>query len=354
MPTKVNITYFLGAGASSDRLPMVQNMPEKIMELSSMINSRRLSVRYPLPPNIGTNPQSIINELLQSLNWIAEEAKNYNTIDTYAKKLFLQNEKKKLNELKVTLAICFLYWQYYDGRSNNLKPAPNIDQRYISLLSSFLKKGDSQNDIILPSNLNFITWNYDSQIELGIQYFVDYIAYIEEVQNKYKSYPGCQLDKCTYTPQIIHLNGIAGLFSSGNHTGNRIDYIEREYKNWDKILTEFLSLYNSCVISGEQYNNHVFSFAWEENRVSQKGINSAIKILKESTHVVIIGYSFPVFNREVDRKLFSPEVTANWEKIYYQDPNPDKEAFVGTFSIPNPEIIKEITKTKQFFLPFEF
>lgn len=353
MISNVNITYFLGAGASSERLPIVKNMPEKIVELSNMIKNTRFNPGS-LPSTIAANSQSIINELIQSLNWLAEEAKNYNTIDTYAKKLFLQSEKTKLNKLKVTLTICFLYWQYYDGRPNHLRPSPNIDPRYISLLSSFLRNEESNNEIILPPNLNFITWNYDSQIELAIQHFVGYSDYIETIQDKYKSYPGCHLDKCAYMPQILHLNGVAGLYSVGNQTGNVMDKIQNDYKNWNKILIEFLSLYNLCIMKQEAYNNHVFSFAWENNTITNKGLEKAIEIMKKSSHIVIIGYSFPVFNREIDRRLFSPEITKNWEKIYYQDPLTDKEAFISTFGITKSERIKEIIKAKQFFLPFEF
>jgi len=69
--------------------------------------------------------------------------------------------------------------------------------------------------------------------------------------------------------------------------------------------------------------------------------------------LVIIGYSFPFFNREVDRTLFDSMI--NLKKIYYQDINAIKliDRLQAVQQRINAKQIIPITETGQFFLPYE-
>src|ERR1700722_16002502 len=159
---KPNITYFLGAGASCNKLPTIANISDKIEYLRNHISTIPIDTHY----------HTLRNQLLHSLKITAEESKRFNTVDTYARKLYLNGTSNKLLELKAALSVCFIYWQLYDGRSKEHKPSPNIDHRYISLISSFLEK-DAIGNLYIPNNIKFITWNYDMQLELALQYFSD-------------------------------------------------------------------------------------------------------------------------------------------------------------------------------------
>ena len=45
------------------------------------------------------------------------------------------------------------------------------------------------------------------------------------------------------------------------------------------------------------------------------------KTTADTESIVVIGYSFPYFNREIDRTIFAG--IPNLKTIYIQDPNPD-------------------------------
>ena len=79
--------------------------------------------------------------------------------------------------------------------------------------------------------------------------------------------------------------------------------------------------------------------------------------ISDARILVIIGYTFPFFNREIDREIFSN--MPNLEKIYVQDPNADKVKVslksilpVDKFSVlvKDENLIFDITN---FFLPPE-
>ena len=94
------------------------------------------------------------------------------------------------------------------------------------------------------------------------------------------------------------------------------------------------------------------SFAWEPEHPEKGIVAKAIENTKDTVSLVIIGYSFPFFNREIDRKIIGS--MTNLKKIYFQAPDADimKERFqalrddmtgvellskfdVGQFLLPN-------------------
>jgi hypothetical protein len=78
----------------------------------------------------------------------------------------------------------------------------------------------------------------------------------------------------------------------------------------------------------------------------------AKKILNNTSNLVIVGYSFPYYNYEIDKELL------RWlpknSKIYYQDYNADLNIFQEKFQIPNKPNIKIFNSEKsllQFYIP---
>lgn len=282
--------------------------------------------------------------------WLAEESHNHNTVDTLAKKLFLNNEYEKLKELKITLSLFFIIKQFLDDKINPrhvTNKKPNIHYRYISLVSAFLEK--QAENIVLPGNIKFITWNYDIQLELALGYFLSkQISCFEDIQGRFKSYPSSNEE---IAPSIVHLNGIAGLYSQGE-TLNCI-YNQIHHSNLSGLLENILPFYEMInEQTDSQYDPvHSFTYSWENNDVARKAIINARNIMKNTQYLVIIGYSFPVFNRTIDRTMFGS--LERLQKIYYQDPNANAQSLSTTFNIPV-NIVHEIDNVDQFFLPFEF
>lgn len=97
-------------------------------------------------------------------------------------------------------------------------------------------------------------------------------------------------------------------------------------------------------------------FAWEKEYFVEKS-KILFNNISDTEILIIIGYTFPFFNREIDRMIF--EKMPNLKQIYIQDPLAED---VGDFLysvlteeqrkllIPN---VKFVKNTTNFFLPPE-
>ena len=94
------------------------------------------------------------------------------------------------------------------------------------------------------------------------------------------------------------------------------------------------------------------SFAWEPSYKEEYDIvKLASQATKKTSILVVIGYSFPFFNREIDREILAN--MSNLKKIYYQDMYAS-DLMVRLQSVLNRSIeIVHITEFKQFYLPYE-
>ena len=92
--------------------------------------------------------------------------------------------------------------------------------------------------------------------------------------------------------------------------------------------------------------------AWEDNEISKKMIEIAARAAVESTNLVVIGYSFPFFNREVDAQIITK--MGNLRHIYLQVGTQDAsgvEVRIRSFVRPIVKI-HPISDLSQFYLPF--
>jgi hypothetical protein len=286
------VTYLLGAGASCDALPMVKDFAKKVLELSTSVLRSKVSEvygipgqRYPkeymLPPD-GTFGDSLV----ESLEWLGKEAQRHASIDTFAKKLFIKNDdkaKKDLYKLKTALS-CYLLLE------QSLNP---VDKRYDSFFASILRPKSSEIPP-LPERVNIVTWNYDTQLEKSYKEFCEDIDFVYE--------------GITKSPNIIRLNGVCGL-------PHKTEIRELCHKDFSRSFFEsVLKLFEDTMRNAIGYSPGI-SFAWEKNNLADQ----ITEVIKETTILVIIGYSLPYFNRDIDRALY--EVMApTLEKIFIQVP----------------------------------
>ena len=121
----------------------------------------------------------------------------------------------------------------------------------------------------------------------------------------------------------------------------------REQKTW---LLEFVYLFQLYVLKN---NSTHLSFAFDDNYASEKITRCIDNIIKRTDVLVIIGYTFPFFNRDTDRKILQ-YIKPN-TKIYIQDLNPERIKQSLTAVLPNfPEEQIFLKKdVDQFFLPPE-
>ncbi|MBL7930630.1 MAG: hypothetical protein JNL60_01940 [Bacteroidia bacterium] len=152
-------------------------------------------------------------------------------------------------------------------------------------------------------------------------------------------------------PSIVHLNGATGIYTKvGGVLRHLADEIKDSHINHilDRILPAFNFVYSE---KAEGLNKLLLpTFAWEGNDAANKAISHAEDILSVTDYLVIIGYSFPVFNREIDKRIL--QKGRNVKKIFLQNPTADKAAFATTFGMDQNKV-HEYKNVDQFHIPFE-
>ncbi|MEJ0080846.1 MAG: hypothetical protein WDM78_07820 [Puia sp.] len=374
------VTYLLGAGASADAIQPVVGMKQQIQDLA-----KRLSGYAPpeisdaafstFPIKLQSDIESV-KQMLADFAWLLQEGETHITFDTLAKRFYLQGDIVSLNRLKRTLIIYFTIIQI-----NNLThPSINntlIDKRYDSFIATIAEK--HKNGLKLKGNIKILTWNYDLQFELSLKKYVN--QKIHEIKEIFQIFPNHNSFDLSTGDLINHsqfgmvkLNGNA-FFDNPSITGDKLkttlfDEFFENKKNSD-FLGELSYQYRWLYANDEKLLNEAtryFNFAWESNSDfdekyagHENNLNEAIKIAGNTQVLVIIGYSFPVFNREIDKRLF--ENMENLNKVYIQDKYPDKikstmenafEIFQELSSIGREEITFQLEDNlNQFVIPFE-
>jgi len=348
-----NVTYLIGAGASAGKrgengdiiegLPCVNEISNCLWDIYSLVE--RTSIPNDLEwidPQIGLASiddwEEARKNLSQCLHRLHVFCEQNATIDTYAKKLVLKKRQEKFKELEQLLALFFIYLQLQK----------NPDTRYDTFLANILEP-----NLHFPQNIRVISWNYDSQFEIA------YSEYDEQGE-LLVGYKNAMFDM---DYEIIKINGTATF-------GNQTNIVTLRKEIWEKIwaikdepnrseqlqrdqtwLLEFIYLYQLYVV-GKKDNTHL-SFAFDSSEPSEKILNRIDKIISQTDALVIIGYTFPFFNREIDRKMLQnlkPDA-----KIYIQDkyPNRIKQNFKAVKADISEEQIEPKEETDQFFLPPE-
>lgn len=348
-----NVTYLIGAGASAGKrydngtfmegLPCVNEIPRCVENIITLLQK-------PIPDNITwTNTQIGLNSrkdwekarnvVLQDFQKLHTCCKENATIDTYAKKLVLKNEIEEFRHLEQILTLFFMFEQI------SLKP----DSRYDTFLANILT-----DKLHFPDNIRVISWNYDNQFE---------IAYSEYNTND-NLLVGSKKSSFNVKHEITKINGTADFLNSDTNLPLRRKnlllelqdiketdfYDQRRFRN-ERLMLELIFLYQ-LFINGKR-NNTNLSFAFDTEFPSNTILQSIDNIIGITNVLVIIGYTFPFFNREIDRQILK-YITPH-TKIYIQDLYPERikqslKAVLPDIKEDNIVLLKEVD---QFFLPPE-
>ena len=348
------IVYLFGAGASFGKrsvhnkneilegIPIVTEIP---IQIDRLIN--RIKESYSYTDESPTVETSNLKKIIEELNWLKESSENHQTIDTYAKKLKIQlgAPTKEYNRLKTSLSIFLTLVQILN------KPDSRYDAFFANILGDKFDK--------LPDNVSVLSWNYDCQFELAYKEYSQ-SKHLNDLWNELNISSKTtenEMDRAIMPFSITKLNGTALLYKTEilNHS-SFLDPYYNEDKNESQIDYIYRTYFENL---SRREANHAMSFAWENNtskNFSEKYRNIAF----EAEYLVIIGYSFPYFNREVDRDIIQRMVKL--KKVYIQDPycKDVKESFEAALSEEQLEkvesgqikiILKE--STKQFLIPNE-
>lgn len=309
-------------------MPLVTDIPRRILYICDLIRTTDCSPDF---SNI-INSKNIVEEtkklLIKDLLWLYDGAIKHATIDTFAKKLFLTGKNEEYEKAKKLLAIYFIIEQAIN------KP----DSRYDTFLANILTP-----NLEIPNRIKILTWNYDSQFEIAFNEYKKTIITPKDI--------GCYSlhdNEITKSPAIFKINGTAS-FNNWNSLANFCSNHKLNKTILDKIIYAY------------KENESLLSFAWETSKKKSDDIltiKTAIEQIKEAQILVVVGYTFPFFNRIVDKSLLSSMDYLN--KIYIQDPraneimqNVDAVLPVHKKRPYEPVEIIPITNCDQFYLPPE-
>lgn len=322
-----NITYILGAGASANALPVVKNLDVAFAQLRDFIDGMRGR------SDMSAGQKSILSQIAEDVAWVRGENNKHASIDTFAKKLYLKGKSFESHRLKIIMSMLFGYQQ-------TINP---VDFRYDSFFASLIQ--DSSLD--MPKNIRVLSWNYDQQFELGFAGFTDINAMYpneyklnitaKNYRNGKKNFEGFSICK---------LNGTATFVLPHTASTSYVDFINESILNPDTLIQNYkvLKTYNGVHPS--------MSFAWEKE--SEGFVESAIEQTKQTDVLVVIGYSFPFFNRDVDRIIIKG--MPNLKKVYFQAPDAEilKERFLAIRADIVDLNLIERKDVNQFLIPDEY
>ncbi|HNP32935.1 MAG TPA: hypothetical protein PKN96_06555 [Flavobacterium sp.] len=361
------IRYLLGAGASYYACPILERQAEMMVEVARQEIQRLyiLKERDGVWKNYDFIDKKYLSlsdkneyKILWWIGYFGEKAKEYNTIDTYARKLYLNDEKLEYKYLKMSVSIFFDLWENFYSKDFKLHEDLNyskIDNRYKSLFSILLN--NLKGEIKLNHDFKFISWNYDLQLEECFKMFLgkDSVNHYDNVNRLFKFK---QNQNDNVTNDVFHLNGHRGFFKDKSKTNDEHEQLLNDSILRDDYWKNLTSVTHLSASQGKVDFNDYIKYAWEHD-FNDIFFQKIANTMRTTEILVIIGYSFPAFNREIDQFLFSKLNHSILKKIIYQDPNATKSMIENLFERPldirnKIEIINGPRELKQFYLPNEF
>lgn len=318
--------YLLGAEASCQALPLSSNFAKRLRSFAVDLKKAGPVTMYGDP---NTKPDDPVwgknrDTLLEAINWLSTESSHHFSVDTFAKKLFFRGDKENLKKLKAALSAFLVIEQ-------SRHP---VDQRYDAFLASVLAL-DENKGIYLPEHLRIFTWNYDTQLEKA------FYGFCEDDDKVLKN--------ISINERIYRINGFCGTYPPSIFG----DPFYAAIHSNDKPAWEAgINLYNECIAEPSSPDPEI-KFAWEDS-TNDRLKNVGLSQLSEVSEMVVIGYSFPYFNKEIDQLIFKQ--FDHLDRIYLQYPKDVHESIkIRLKSFFHRDIeITDITSTDLFHIPDNF
>jgi hypothetical protein len=329
-----HVTYLLGAGASAACLPVVNRMAE---DLTSLIKNHSF-----IDPIEGTESRSLYGVrvdyryakelVMDDLTWIKEACLTHYSIDTFAKKLYLTNAKE-FERLKLALSFYFTFKQ--------ILSSPDI--RYDNFWASILNEEDK-----FPNKIKILSWNYDFQLEQSYMNISSAKSINDAEQKLNMLNLDIQSDFKIDRFGIVKLNGSARVYSKFDKRALYLcDYSGRERS--EMAVKQLIYNYGLMKSVPEKFDNKLF-FAWEQR--TRNLMDASLYPFIENTRVlVVIGYSFPFFNRDLDKRILSS--MKNLTTVYIQDKYPETIKERVSEILNTGITYKLVSDTSQFAFPRE-
>ena len=367
-------TYLIGAGASAKAIPVVSDFKQKCKEwlISQFVTLTHAaafegkiiendSMIYDSSSFKSADHENFYYKVVDFL----EKLEGTHTVDAYAREKYLDNKIDEYERVKVWIDFLICGLHYFPVRN------PPIDNRYKLFFGQTLKGGNNE-PAKLPTLIKILSWNYDLQFELAAAatFKEDFLW---RIHNRLAISPKCFNpinEEYEHTGfEIVKLNGTAGgtIIKHGGkdqftrETIYNLRYLVSDSLNRmtleNKFFDNFLSYYKNLEanIGNYHYSKTALSYGWEIHSEFAKIARKRAEEIAEQTKVlVILGYSFPEFNKKIDKSIFQKMKP---EKIYIQN-IPSNIEYVKKRLIPllpDKQIeIELIDSTNEFFIPYEY
>ncbi|XDD45302.1 hypothetical protein AB3N60_11295 [Leptospira sp. WS39.C2] len=300
--------YIFGAGASYYAIPVVNNINKRLNETLERIC--QITIPESLKSPIALHNLKTIAEmqhlLKETKDWLMDELGD-NSIDTLAKRLSDLNDYQNLTRLKAILSSYLIYEQTKKEKHLKLSEASReIDPRYRDF---FARAGKRVGDyVVINSNISILSWNYDLQFEktYSTYYPNKDLSEFSDLLNSFPSYGNSQNNILTNNDKfnLVKLNGTAGLLY--HKSDKKLFSLLRNFKDKGTYTNELLALdifVNTMNPSLSYTHSPGLKFAFEAKPDGDDLIEKAKNLCHDAEKLIIIGYSFPDFNREFDIEI---------------------------------------------------
>ena len=297
------ITYFFGAGASRHSMPLVDDFKERFDAFRSLVFQFEFKAKEDF--------RNICNDFSDQLEMHA-------SFDTYFKKLFHQDMESEILRKKAILLLFFIYEHLYNPNQPRKIRIPKkkgtLDPRYEALIAGLLQP---QKKPEFYRRINFVTWNYDLNLLFALRNFFlpgsDLNRFIES-----NTVDDNHIKLENHGVNVFHLNGLIRHPRLGTIT--------------EISVSDLKSFMSGCIDEYFDGKKELFalgsglSFSWEAlNQAKKQGkgypdyVKNAQKAIHNSKYIIIIGYSFPFYNRQIDTYLLNNDTLRN-KFVTIQDP----------------------------------
>lgn len=322
MATKV--TYVLGAGASFEAVPVVAKVPERLKRFANIWDDGRVeeTALSVFEAHSVKEPKSALESFKRDIIRLSNKISTRNSFDSLAREFWLNDNAQELSLLKNILSAFFIHEEATGG----------IDKRLRALITELIDSRSKR----LRDNVFFISWNYDNQIE---RIFCDLFGNfnLRESTWDFGVFPifsdnGEFLDQITPIKRehrVIKANGTYGYlpdytmidysdssFSIGMGNGRVGDDVEI-YKVASSTIISQIVRFSPIINPRFKSNFNPLIFSFESMRPYD--ISGLIgKYANDTEVLVVIGYSFPAANQQIDSKILMS--MKQLRKVFIQNP----------------------------------
>jgi hypothetical protein len=300
--------YLLGAGASYPSLPLARGVSDGMIDWADKVNEYAKGVSV-------VQERSNHETLASELRFWGIAASSHYTVDTLAKKLFLQNRRDDLWRLKAAMSAYFMLQQSLS----------TIEQRYDSFFAAILERPG--NPPTFPTNVWLFTWNYDRLLERAYHQFCPDVRKVQ--------------DQITFSDRVVRLNGLLGrAIDKGTGDEYNLNFSTDPGTTFDRVTKEYVEL---------RAREPIISFAFEQSASPLESIES----LKATVcTLVVIGYSFPFFNRRYDKIILNafPTIDRAYLQVLPQHAKSVETRIRTLRALPHLELVDD---ADQFYVPYD-